>query len=49
MPIHALGDVEPEIHPDASVHPEASVHPDAVQSYLQRGKRFRAGPRPLAR
>ena len=25
MPIYALGDVEPQIHPDAFVHPEATV------------------------
>ena len=25
MAIYALGDVEPEIHPDAFVHPEATV------------------------
>src|SRR5688572_25670875 len=25
MPIYALGDVEPQIHPDAFVHPEATI------------------------
>lgn len=25
MPVYALGDVEPDIHPDAFVHPEATV------------------------
>jgi len=101
VPIYALGDVEPEIHPDASVHPDAvvignlthTVHikgdnalissgsmvslnaevpdrrmalgaparmrtdhevpegatEDAVQSYIQRSTRFRAGLRLLER
>ncbi|MGH8966648.1 MAG: gamma carbonic anhydrase family protein, partial [Actinomycetes bacterium] len=25
MPLYALGDVEPEIHPDAYIHPDAVV------------------------
>lgn len=25
MPVYALGDVEPDIHPDADVHPDAMV------------------------
>ena len=30
MPIYALGDVEPDIHPDAFVHPEAVVIGDVA-------------------
>ena len=25
MPIYALGDIEPQIHPDAYVHPDAVI------------------------
>jgi carbonic anhydrase/acetyltransferase-like protein (isoleucine patch superfamily) len=94
VPLYALGDVEPDIHPEAYVHPDAvvigdvtlgagaivaagavvspgaeipprrmalgvparvregyevpeGVYDHAVQSYLQRGKRFRAELRRL--
>ena len=30
MPIYALGDVAPDIHPDAFVHPEATIIGDVV-------------------
>ncbi len=40
MPVYTLGDVEPEIHPDAHVHPDAVV--------IQRGEQVRAQLRRLA-
>ena len=45
VPVYALGNVEPHIHPDADVHPDASVRP--VPSYRQRAQRFRAELRRL--
>jgi hypothetical protein len=45
VPVYALGNVEPHIHPDADIHPDGSDRP--VPSCRQRAQRFRAELRRL--